>query len=158
MDSELQALTALQQGAQEVKTPVGADTLRQVDLQQFRAFLKRKHEESGMTVSYDPLTSAQTTQTKAMENSGNLIGILIDRPVPTPPSTEKPFKAPPIGIEKVKRRTFGSSPGPSPLDTSERSRREAGRIGRLGRRGWLTDLCVSLIDFLHGWAKAWKAA
>jgi ADP-glucose pyrophosphorylase len=67
MDSELQALTALQQGAHEVKTRVGADALRKVDLQQFRTFLKRKHEESGMTVSYDALASAQTTQAKAME-------------------------------------------------------------------------------------------
>ena len=67
MDSELQALTALQQGAHEVKTPVGADALRKVDLQQFRTFLKGKHEESGMTVSYDALASAQTTQAKAME-------------------------------------------------------------------------------------------
>jgi len=67
MDSELQALTALQQGAHEVKTLVGADALRRVDLQQFRTFLKRKHEESGMTVSYDALASAQTTQAKALE-------------------------------------------------------------------------------------------
>ena len=67
MDSELQALTALQQGAHEVKDPVGAEVIRKVDLQQFRTFLKRKHEESGTTVSYDALTAAQTTQSKALE-------------------------------------------------------------------------------------------
>ena len=39
--------------------------LRHADLQQFRSFLKRKHEESGVTSSYEALLAAQTTQEKA---------------------------------------------------------------------------------------------
>ena len=65
MDDELHTLTALQQGAQETPNPVSAKLLRHADLQQFRAFLKRKHEESGATSSYEALTAAQTTQEKA---------------------------------------------------------------------------------------------
>ena len=49
MDSELQVLVSMQEGAHSVQTSVGAGTLRRLDLQQFRNFLKRKHEESGVT-------------------------------------------------------------------------------------------------------------
>ena len=49
MDSELQVLVPMQEGARSVQTSVGAGTLRRLDLQQFRNFLKRKHEESGGT-------------------------------------------------------------------------------------------------------------
>jgi len=49
MDSELQVPVSMQEGAHSVQTSVGAGTLRRLDLQQFRNFLKRKHEESGVT-------------------------------------------------------------------------------------------------------------
>ena len=65
MEGELDNLISLQQGAQMVPHPVGASLLRQADLQQFRSFLKRKHEESGATSSYEALLAAQTTQEKA---------------------------------------------------------------------------------------------
>ena len=65
MEDELNNLISLQQGAQEVQHPVGAQLLRQADLRQSRAFLKRKHEESGATSSYEALRAAQTTQEKA---------------------------------------------------------------------------------------------
>ena len=58
MEDELHNLVALQQGAQEIQNPVGAKLLRQADLQQFRSFLKRKHEESGVTSSYEVLRAA----------------------------------------------------------------------------------------------------
>jgi len=41
--------------------------LRKLDLQQFRAFLKRKHEESGVTTSYEAILAAQTTQDQAAQ-------------------------------------------------------------------------------------------
>ena len=65
MDDELHILTAIHQGAQEIQNPVSAKTLRHADLQQFRSYLKRKHEESGVTSSYEALMAAQTTQEKA---------------------------------------------------------------------------------------------
>jgi hypothetical protein len=65
MEDELHTLTAIQQGAQETQNPVSAKMLRHADLQQFRSYLKRKHEESGVTSSYEALMAAQTTQEKA---------------------------------------------------------------------------------------------
>ena len=65
MEDELHTLTAIQQGAQETQNPVSAKMLRHADLQQFRSYLKRKHEESGVTSSYEALVAAQTTQEKA---------------------------------------------------------------------------------------------
>ena len=65
MEDELHTLTAIQQGAQETQNPVSAKMLRHADLQQFRSYLKRKHEESGLTSSYEALVAAQTTQDKA---------------------------------------------------------------------------------------------
>ena len=49
-----------------------------------------------------------------------------DRPAPSPP--ERPFKAHPIGIEKVRSPVGASSPGPPPLDADERARREADEV------------------------------
>ena len=65
MEGELDNLIALQQGAHMVPQPTGAATLRQLDLQQFRSYLKRKHEESGATASYEALMAAQTSQKEA---------------------------------------------------------------------------------------------
>ena len=49
-----------------------------------------------------------------------------DRPAPSPP--DRPFKAPSIGIEKVKRPGVASSPGPLPLDAADQARREADKV------------------------------
>ena len=65
MEGELATLVAIQQGAHTVPQPTGAATLRNLDLQQFRSYLKRKHEESGSTASYDALMAAQTSQKAA---------------------------------------------------------------------------------------------
>ena len=65
MEGELDNLIALQQGAHMVPQPAGAAVLRHLDLQQFRSYLKRKHEESGATASYEALMAAQTSQQKA---------------------------------------------------------------------------------------------
>ena len=65
MEGELATLVTMQQGAHSVPQPLGASTFRNLDLQQFRSYLKRKHEESGDVVSYDAIMAAQTSQKAA---------------------------------------------------------------------------------------------
>ena len=65
LDDELEILVNLQQGAQSVEEPEGAKLLRCVDLQAFRDYIKKRHEETGHVVDMDAITETQTSQAKA---------------------------------------------------------------------------------------------
>ena len=102
MEDELHTLTAIQQCAQETQNPVSAKMLRHADLQQFRSYLKRKHEESGLTSSYEALVAAQTTQDKAAAANKALDTEFRDRRLRlSSPSTWRPSH---FGPQLCKRR------------------------------------------------------
>jgi dienelactone hydrolase len=55
MDHELAVLAEIQKGTHEVESAAGATPIRILDLKVFRDCLKRKHEESGVTATYDAI-------------------------------------------------------------------------------------------------------
>eukprot|EP00435_Cladocopium_sp_Y103_P048130 s1948_g14.t1 len=69
MDEELQVLAELQRGPQEVEEAEGVATLRKLDLQVFRSYLKRKHEEQGSMVSMEGLEEAQSSLAQAKQSN-----------------------------------------------------------------------------------------
>eukprot|EP00435_Cladocopium_sp_Y103_P015263 s784_g3.t1 len=72
MDEELQVRVELQRGAQAVEEAEGAATLRKLDLQVFRSYLRRKHEEQGSTVSVEALEEAQSSLAKAKQSNKDI--------------------------------------------------------------------------------------